>query len=396
MTLTPDGESVSRGKVEFNNIVKELGYDSIRFTEYNRIGEDRQLEDFEALLMFDRSNVKSPDAEEFNPDSDYHFKAPRTTKPLGKAVSTIIDDPDATPANQAQFYTDIDDLGAESEIIDVMKKMAKLQQFNDADWRALSKYNPLRFLQDNARKLRYHGMHFLGDWAKPIDGTGYHERQMAEFARKVMPLFELMFKTAGENNATGAVKRWGRNTKFWGDGVQPESYKKVVKALRRQSQDNFANLSEEERNLATALRTRFDQELQTMREAGIRIGEIPNNYFPQIWNTEKIQANFEEFKQALTGYLTREQRLRGDPEDTRDLRSLEDIADHMANTLIEEDGVYLPHQGSKYARSGGKSDAEYMRLIRLTDTDANGKLLYGDILNFMEKGYLADDTKHHI
>ena len=394
MTLTPDGESVSRGKVEFNNIVKELGYDSIRFTEYNRVGENRQLEDFEALLMFDRSNVKSPDAEEFNPDSDYHFKAPRTTKPLGKAVSTIIDDPDATPANQAQFYTDIDDLGAESEIIDVMKKMAKLQQFNDADWRALSKYNPLRFLQDNARKLRYHGMHFLGDWAKPIDGTGYHERQMAEFARKVMPLFELMFKTAGENNATGAVKRWGRNTKFWGEGVQPESYKKVVKALRRQSQDNFANLSEEERNLATALRTRFDQELQTMREAGIRIGEIPNNYFPQIWNTEKIQANFEEFKQALTGYLTREQRLRGDPEDTRDLRSLEDIADHMANTLIEEDGVYLPHQGSKYARSGGKSDAEYMRLIRLTDTDANGKLLYGDILNFMEKkGYLADDLQ---
>ena len=36
----------------------------------------------------------------------------------------------------------------------------------------------------------------------------------------------------------------------------------------------------------------------------------------------------------------------------------------------------------------------YMRLIRLTDTDANGKLLYGDILNFMEKkGYLADDLQ---
>ena len=396
MSLTPDGESMTVGKQAYTDVINDLGYDSIRFTEYNRIGENKDLVNFEAIVMLDRKNVKSPDAELFDPDSDLHFEAPRTSKPLGKAVQTIIDDPEATLDNQAQFFTDVDNSGAESAVVDVMKKMAKGQQFNDADWRALSKYNPLRFLQDNARKLRYHGMYYLGDWAKPIDGTGYHERQMSEFARKVMPLFDLMYKAAGEDNIGGAVKRWGRNTagQFWKDGKQSKSLKKVVKALRRQSQDNFSALNTEERNLATALRTRFDQELQAMRDAGIRIGEIPNNYFPQIWNTEKIQANIEEFKQALTGYLTREQRLRGDPDDTRDLRSLEDIADHMANTLIDEDGVYLPHKGSKYARSGGKSDGEYMRLIRLTDTDANGRLLYGDILNFMEqKGYLADDLQ---
>ncbi len=407
MTLSPDADNLMEGKLNFTNILRDLGYDSIRFTEYNRVNDDRALESFEGLVIFDPSHVKSPDAKEFNPDSEYFFNAPTsgTTKPLGKLQQTIIDDPDANLENQAQFFTDTDGIGARPEVVDVMKKIGKGQQLSEADFDALSKYNPLRFLHDNAQKLRYHGMHWLGDWAKPIKGTGYHEAHNAEVARKVMPLLDLMHKTSGDDNVKGYVKRWGRGvasglprsipgTKVNLDVTQPKEFINVVKALRRQSQGSMAKLTEKEKNLALAIRTRFDQELQALRDAGIRIGEIPDNYFPQVWNADRIQQDVAKFKNALVGYLQREQSVRGDVAGQRDLRSLEDIADHMTNTLIDEDGIYLPHKGSKYARAGGKTDAEYMRLIRLTDTDENGKLIYEDVLNFMEKeGYLSNDLQ---
>ncbi len=376
----------------FNEVAEFLGFDSLRTTEYNTNFEVDRVQDYDALVVFNSSSVKHPDAEYFDGDSPFFWESPQTTaqSPQGKLFQTLVTDEDATAANTGQYYTDIEGLGAHPAVVDAMKKIGAKKELTTEDYQALSKYNPIRFLSDNAKKLRYNNMHWLGNWAKPEDGVSIHDTENADMAKKVMPLFTEMKKLSGE----GRVMRWGRGLKFYGQASQPKEYKNIVRALRRQSQNNLQNLTAAEKKVAVAIRSRFDLELQDMKDAGIRVGTIPDNYFPQIWNVEAIRENYSKFTKALTAYLHKEQTTRLKPSEYREVRDLQDIADHMANTLIAEDGVYLPHQSSKYARAGGKTDAEYMRLIRLNEADGKGKLVYEDVLNFMEKeGFLADDLQ---
>ncbi len=377
----------------FNEVAEFIGFDSLRTTEYNsNLEQGGRTDSYEGAVIFNSSSVKHPDAEYFDSDSPFFWESPQTSaqSPQGKLFQTLVTDEDATAANTGQFYTDAEGLGAHPSVVDAMKKIGAKKELATEDYQALSKYNPIRFLSDNAKKLRYNNMHWLGNWAKPEDGVSIHDTENADMAKKVMPLFTEMKKLSGE----GKVMRWGRGLKFYGQASQPKEYKNIVRALRRQSQNNLQNLTAAEKKVAVAIRSRFDLELQDMKDAGIRVGTIPDNYFPQVWNVEAIRENYSKFTKALTAYLHKEQTTRLKPSEYREVRDLQDIADHMANTLIAEDGVYLPHQSSKYARAGGKTDAEYMRLIRLNEADGKGKLVYEDVLNFMEKeGFLADDLQ---
>ena len=376
--------STEAAKDALSETFEELGYDSLQVTEYNRVDGPDAIE-YEAVVVLDGGNVKSKNAKSFDPDTVFFNNAPTAYEgPMNGSAAGMITDPDMTVDNLIDGIAGSDGSGARQGMFDVMRKMGKKQDLNDKDMRTLSKANPLNFLADNARKLRINGMNWLGDWAKPEKGTGYHEREAAKMALKVMPIMDKLNELGGE----GAIKRWGRGLKPIGKSTQPAAFKRIVKAMRRPTNSNIAGLKPEEKAMVQALRYSFAKELNEMKAAGVNIGEIMDNYFPQIWNVERIRENQASFQEGMAAYLLRENMDKPEP---MDIDKANDVANQIMGHLLAEDGFYVPQINR---RANQNDNIDFTRLIRLNEIGEDGNLKYESVLNFFEENdFLVDDLQ---
>lgn len=387
-----------QAKKAFTDTVEELGYDSLQVTEWNRPNDDMgnpgEVTQFDAVVIFDSANVKNKDAKEFDPDYVQFNRAPQRINintdvdgmdgPLNAVTGDLLSDPNASVEDIIDGVAGRSGNGADPGLIDIMRKMAKRQALTEKDMRKLSEYNPLKILTDNANRLRMSGMHWVGDWAKPRKGASYHDRESALMASKVMPILDRLNEIGDQTK----FRRWTRGLKFTGKVSQPDSFKRIVKAMRRPTSTNEKALEPKERGMVVALREAFREELRLMKEAGIRIGEIRDNYFPQVWNVEKIRENPARFEQGLTAYLLRENQ---DKPEGLSIDRASDIARQISDHLLNEDGVYLP----KISKRANQNDnIDFTRLIRLNEIGDDGKLKYENILKFMEDNeFLVDDLQ---
>ena len=71
----------------------------------------------------------------------------------------------------------------------IMKKM-RGQNLTPEEESILHTANPLRFLQNNANRLRNRHMHWLADWTKPREGAGFHEKRNKLLSRESSAHFE--------------------------------------------------------------------------------------------------------------------------------------------------------------------------------------------------------------
>ena len=381
--------ATAEAKNALTETFEELGYDSLQVTEYNTVDGADAIE-YEAVVVLNNGNVKSKNAKSFDPDTDFFndaptgYDAPAYEGPMNGSSADMITDPDMTAENLIDGIAGSDGSGARQGMFDVMRKMAKKQDLNDKDMRTLSKANPLNFLADNARKLRINGMNWVGDWAKPEKGTGYHEREASAMALKVMPILDKLTELGGE----GKIKRWGRGMKPTGKSSQPPAFKRIVKAMRRPTTANMKGLKPEEKAMVTALRYSFSKELNDMKAAGVNIGEIQDNYFPQIWNVENIRENQAAFQEGMTAYLLRENMDKPEP---MGIDKASDVSNQIMNHLLAEDGFYVPQINR---RANQNDNIDFTRLIRLNEIGDNGKLKFESVLNFFEENdFLVDDLQ---
>ena len=375
-------------KSVLTDLFENMGYDSLLVTEFNRpqdqSGNLANVARYDAVVVFNPANVKSKDAKYFDPGSTLFQNTTTMEAPMNGTVADFILDPEATVDELIDGAAGVSGNGARPGLFDVLRKMTKKQVLSERDMNTLSKYNPVAFLSDNAQKLRINGMRWIGDWAKPVDGVSYHDIENSKMASKVMPLYERL----NEIGDVSLFRRWTRGLKPVGKISQPESFKRIVKAMRRPTGSNLKALKPKERGMVTALRAAFAEELRLMQEAGIQIGEIKDNYFPQIWSTENIRANQKDLVDGMTAYLLRENMDKPEP---MDLAKASDVANKIMSHLLNEDGLYLP----KISKRIGQNDSiDFTRLIRLNEIDDTGNLKYEDILNFFEeKEFLVDDLQ---
>lgn len=238
----------------------------------------------------------------------------------------------------------------------LMNTMRKKRKPNADEKEALLSFSPLAQISTSANYLRKHGLNWLADFIAPQHGTGHYERVNSEMAKVVMPIVESLNKLPDAGNS---FKRWARDL-HPKQRSQPKSHLRILDAVRRGgASPEFANLSADEREVAKQIIDAFASAHAKMKELGMNAGNI-KNYFPQIWQVNKIQKNKPEFVDRLTSYFMREASDRGEAMNIEDAKA---IANRIAMKLTDSDGVYIaPSWGSKEVIG---DHIDFQRMIRL-------------------------------
>lgn len=91
-------------------------------------------------------------------------------------------------------------------------------------------------------------------------------------------------------------------------------------------------LSKDEQQLYADLRGLFQDQLKEMQASGILVGNLGQNYFPQVWNPQIIRRKPDEFKSLMKAYYQKEQ--------SATQAQAEEFADKIYNNITaNESGV---------------------------------------------------------
>ncbi len=268
-------------------------------------------------------------------------------------------------------------------------------------------WNPLK---TNSAIMKKSGMNWPANHFEPEDGSGGHfERTNEGMGKFLMPLTRMLNALPDSKNALG--RYWQNGPKQMADaamstvgfapnrrGSQPASHMNIVNALRNSAK--VGTLATEERAVYDQIRKYLGSAVGRMRQAGMAVGDVGEDYFPQVWRKDLILANRDEFVRRMSEYLKVEQASTGGA--AHATGRAEEIAERIVQKLTDEDGVLS--QTSAQLKSVGSDDhLDYQRMIRLQDfkrfadfdnPDSLAGFLENDILVAMTK--YSDNLEHRI
>jgi hypothetical protein len=195
-------------------------------------------------------------------------------------------------------------------------------------------------------------------------------------------------------DAPNSVVDWGRRMatpfKRVASYKAPKSWGNILGALRREDDvSRFNSLNIDEKHAFKVIRSTLNRLHAEAKEAGVIMGEIKENYFPQVWDINKLaKTNGNEFVEDMATYLMAERSAIG-TQISRE--NAVERARSIYNRLAFNDGLYVPAPIGAQARGGAFDHADYQRLIRLDDPrfrsnlDALEKYLVNDIETVMLK-----------
>ena len=142
-----------------------------------------------------------------------------------------------------------------------------------------------------------------------------------------------------------------------------------------------ANLTPEQQKLYADIRTLFQEQLKEMQAAGILVGNLGPNYYPQVWNPQIVAKDPDGFKSLMAAYYQLEQ-----PRSTA--AEAKDFADKIfANITENESGVIDLDVNS----AGAVDSHTFGRLLRF-QTVAPQLLDQAD--KYMEQSLLATMVRY--
>ena len=233
--------------------------------------------------------------------------------------------------------------------------------------------------------IRRSGMNELAEFAEPSDGSGGHyERVHARMAKVLQPMTRLLNELPDSKNslsrwfdaglrqmydttAEAAARLMGDTdgSKFAFNPVrreqQPESHRRIGQALRYENDARF--LKPSERKVYNLIRGYLDDIRGRLSSSGMMVGNIAENYFPQVWRTDLIQARRTEFESILTDYLMTEEAARtgSRPANKEDFAKR---ARRITTQMVDDDaGVNLPD--SQVFNGDTKNGFLKQRMLRL-------------------------------
>jgi len=347
----------------------EMDFDGMMFT-HGISEEDGLPKHFDGALVWNKNQVKAITAKEFDPSSDHFSQSvlrPRGdvvdgVSPNGVLMSAHIANARAgnKGANFAPMGTVLEEGGVPPRTVDAMRNMLKGKKATDTDLREVRKFSPMLQLRTNSARMRAWGADWFADWVSPIDGHGFYETHHVSLAGKIMPIIKSLNKISSGHGSKGAMARWMSRSNPLSRNMSAAE-ENITRALRRAPGNSYEKkLSAEGQATLADIRAMFANEIREMEKAGIITGKI-ENYFPQIWSVEKIQANMDSFKTRMAQYFVHEANDRGEK---MDMGNAVIRADGMIENLLSEDGINLPPVGGG-SRDKVTDHIDYQRLIRL-------------------------------
>lgn len=403
--LQDSGRGKLAAQAELNEALDDLGYDGMLTTHYNTLdsngASERMLngETYEGeqiphmgVLVFDTQNVKHVDANEFDStDPRLYHRLEDSAMPsgtLGAVVRSIADGQIDSMAdlNYGAVGEMLEGAQVEHSLSSAVMSMGRRRPATDAEVKALRKHAPLGWFSETSKRLKDMGAHWYGDWFK-----GHFPDVHQTFAKKYFPLHDAMKALP---DATGWVGTWVQRgpealirSVTGSSPKQPKSYGRIVSALRRgEGSRQYGQLTTAEKRVYTKIRSSLDAEWSELAAEGIMIGRRAH-YLPQVWNREAINANRDEFLNAMANFYIREGDRNGIP--ARSKEEASKFADQMYYKLAADDadGVFIPEAGG--SRNATSDHIDFTRMLDLendpTSLNELEKFLEGDLQNLLVK-----------
>jgi len=360
--------------------------------------------------------VNDPYFSNLNIPSEKSFMA--SGAPSMSYVDALMDNPDSAWKARLRAAKQLEAGGIPSASLNTIVKMGKGQKVTKADVEKLNKVSSLFTMKTNGGIIRASGMNWLARFVEPEDGSGGHfERVNAKMGRFLVPLTRKLHRLPNKNGrSSNMVERYYQQgflqmadatRKGFGSIVgmapttrinQPIAHERIAQALRNRGSAD--GLRPKEKEVYEEIQQYFKQAHNRLTQAGIQIGEIKEDYFPQIWRRDLIEANEEEFKRNLARYFQEEHLVREGDNLAGDKALAK--ASSVFLKLTAEDGVLTGDPMQFYSRKTA-DNADFQRLIRLDqfpdfvkagNPNNLSKFLENDLLIVMTK--YADNVEHRL
>ena len=379
----------SEAKEIFREALEDAGYDSLRAPHKNRISPTDgdtdtfvrgEAIEYDAFVVFNPENVKHINAEMFDAEDarlyyrDFNNNAQGFNGSVVKEMAEGNVD-DLNTSNTLQMLEAVEDEGVSPPMVDAMSSILRQRDFTPIQEQAVRKQGPMAFLRSQSDRMERMGMNWLGKWYKD-----HFPNQHQTFASKYMPIHRMLRELPGSD---GKVRAWTRAASGGLGQKQPETYTKIVSALRRGSDQN---LSSTEKVVFNKIKDEFNKERDRMINAGMYVG-YRRNYVPQIWSKQKIEKNREAFLTGMENYYRQEQTTLGNVFQAKDART---FAEKVYQSLTREsvDGVQVPEAPKSPVKGSTKNaQAESLDFNRVIELEK-----YPRAMREMEK-FLEDDLE---
>lgn len=265
--------------------------------------------------------------------------------------------------------------------------------------------------------IRRSGMEYLAEFAEPADGSGGHfERVHGRMAKFLAPMtkklnempdsknpmgrwFDAGLRQMYDTTAEAVARRFGDGESLFGFNIvraeqQPMSHKRIADALGNDKNANRILTNKNEKAVYNMIRKYLDDVRKRLQDAGENVGVIAENYFPQVWRVDLINANRPEFERKLAKYFLAEHKERFGNNSLSPAQAAEK-AKTVTRNLVDDGGVNLPR--SKVFQSGdGQEDFFKERMLRIDQfPEFNDASNMKDNLGvFMEKDLMVVMSKY--
>ncbi|MBW3783714.1 hypothetical protein GL270_21175, partial [Aeromonas veronii] len=274
------------------------------------------------------------------------------------------------PVNVPEIVAAMEDQGLPRRAGDALIAAAKGRKMSKTDEQALKPFQFKELFTELSVYMRANKAKWVADWIKPEEGGGIFERLDSEMGAQLMPVIEQLKKLEGNETFFGRALNAIRPNKS-----QPASFSRVVMALRL---GDSTGLKPQEVKAFTMIRDTFAREWQSLvstalahEDGGIR------NYFPQVWDIEKLESNRDEFINRLANFL-----MDSHTAETGMPLSQPDAlyrATGIYDNLIGNDGVYSPTSQLKGTAS---EHVDAARVLRLHEHP--GHMMAGGVGEFLQ------------
>ena len=376
----------AEAKDALTDVFQELGHDGLTVSHTNTVTDVSDVNIgnpiyHEGVVLFKPNQIKHVRAKNFDAESGQVFNielgggVPEGTN--GSIIMASIDDPSLKVGDisTGKFGELLEVDGKSRTFTGVASSMIKKRPHNEAEVEVIRNSSAPTWFQSQSDRLNKIGARWLGNWYKN------HFTEISEkFAGKFMPINNLMRDLP---DSDGSLRRWFRKSTGSVMQSQPESYGKIVRALRRDvNSRQYKTLNPQERAVVDKIRQTLDAERVALKASGFHVG-YRKNYLPQVWNQNSIRKNKDEFLQGMEEYYVREQASLGKtPADGESKKFAEQIYLRLTEDAAE-DGVFLPHKDIRgLSKNPGNDSVDFSRVLNIGD--------YPESLNAMEK-FLEND-----
>lgn len=274
--------------------------------------------------------------------------------------------------------------GVPKDFLKASMKIRRRQSINEADVESI---RTVLTTDTQSGIIRRSGMDYVAEFAEPIDGSGGHfERIHGRMSRVLAPMTRMLNKLPDSKNpmarwfdaglrqmfdttSEAVARRFGdENGNLFGFNPtraeqQPRSHLRIVTALSNES--GVSKLRADERPVYDMVRTYLDEMRGRLAAAGENVGNISENYFPQVWRTDLINARRPEFENMLSEFFVAEDVARNGGNAILKQRDALIRAKRVTKQIVDEDGgVNLPRE-KVFLQGEGNEDFFKQRMLRI-------------------------------